>query len=244
LLTYLVYHFVPDIAEEQKQLLLGSNEDLYEASFLNYGEGSFADQMLQRATDWLQLVWNLAYAPFLFLPIFLLGAYAWTSGMIRRILDDAIYMWTTMMVSLMVGVAFTALKEYCRSMRYLGQYSLYDVGLQLAGFVGDIGLATFYATLLLMFARQPWLLRPLQLFQWAGRMSLTHYVFQSIVCGLLFYNIGLGWYGKVELWLLMLLVMAIFVLQMMVSRWWFWQFRYGPLEWVWRKGTYGRSFNK
>ena len=39
-----------------------------------------------------------------------------------------------------------------------------------------------------------------------------------------------------------LTAIAVFVLQIVVCKWWFRRFRFGPLEWVWRMLTYGRYF--
>ena len=59
------------------------------------------------------------------------------------------------------------------------------------------GTAVVYACVLLLIWQQPrgeHLLRPLAA---AGRMALTTYLTQSVVCTLLFYGYGLGWYGTV-----------------------------------------------
>src|SRR4051812_21079557 len=59
------------------------------------------------------------------------------------------------------------------------------------------GTAVAYACILLLIWQRPRgerLLRPLAA---TGRMALTTYLTQSIVCTLLFYSYGLGWYGSV-----------------------------------------------
>ena len=35
------------------------------------------------------------------------------------------------------------------------------------------------------------------------------------------------------------LSLAIFVMQLAMSRWWLARFNYGPMEWLWRWWTYG-----
>ena len=37
-----------------------------------------------------------------------------------------------------------------------------------------------------------------------------------------------------------LVVVAVFALQVVASRWWLARFRYGPMEWLWRAATYLR----
>ncbi|AKS41254.1 DUF418 domain-containing protein [Wenzhouxiangella marina] len=72
-----------------------------------------------------------------------------------------------------------------------------------------------------------------------GRMALTNYLMQSILAGLIFYGYGLGYYGQVGFAGATLMVVPIFLLQIPLSHWWLGRYRYGPMEWVWRKLTYG-----
>jgi uncharacterized protein len=72
-------------------------------------------------------------------------------------------------------------------------------------------------------------------------MALTTYLTQSIVCTLLFYSYGLGWYGSVGFTGMFLITLILFACQMAASTWWLARFRYGPAEWLWRTLTYGRA---
>jgi uncharacterized protein len=72
-------------------------------------------------------------------------------------------------------------------------------------------------------------------------MALTTYLTQSIVCTLLFYGYGLGWYGGVPFTGMFLLTLILYACQMAGSMWWLARFRYGPAEWVWRTFTYGHA---
>jgi len=73
-----------------------------------------------------------------------------------------------------------------------------------------------------------------------GRMALSNYLFQSLVYVTLFYRYGLGLEGTVGPALLTVLSIFIFVLQILLSRWWLTRFRFGPMEWLWRTLTYGK----
>jgi len=72
-----------------------------------------------------------------------------------------------------------------------------------------------------------------------GRMALTNYLSQSIVCGLIFYAFGLGLYGRFAGYYLYLVVLLVWGLELAGSSWWLRHFRIGPFEWVWRSITYG-----
>ena len=72
----------------------------------------------------------------------------------------------------------------------------------------------------------------------AGRMALTNYLLQSLVGTLLFYGYGLGLWGDVSRAGQTLIVVVVFSLQVVASRWWLERFRFGPVEWLWRAFTY------
>jgi uncharacterized protein len=69
-------------------------------------------------------------------------------------------------------------------------------------------------------------------------MALTNYLFQSIVCTLIFYGYGLGLFGKVGPALGIGFTGVIYLIQIPISHWWMKRFRYGPAEWLWRSLTY------
>ena len=75
----------------------------------------------------------------------------------------------------------------------------------------------------------------------AGRMALTHYLAQSLIATTLFFSYGLGWYGRINTWQAVALMIAVYGLQIGVSTWWFRRFTYGPLEALVRRFSYGRS---
>jgi len=73
----------------------------------------------------------------------------------------------------------------------------------------------------------------------AGRTVLTTYVSQTLIGISLFYGIGLRIGDKLSFVQMTLAAAAIFALQCFASRTWLRSFRFGPLEWLWRRATYG-----
>ena len=71
-------------------------------------------------------------------------------------------------------------------------------------------------------------------------MALTNYLMQSVICTLVFYGHGLGLFGRVPRTSQLAIVGALWALQLTVSPLWLRQFRFGPLEWLWRSLTYWR----
>ena len=72
-----------------------------------------------------------------------------------------------------------------------------------------------------------------------GRMGLTNYETQNVVGAILFSSWGLGsFFGGLGITELFFLGLIIYVIQIIASKQWLKHFLYGPLEWLWRSGTY------
>ena len=69
-------------------------------------------------------------------------------------------------------------------------------------------------------------------------MAFSNYILQTLVCTTLFYGHGFGLFASLERTAQMLIVLAVWVLQLVVSPVWMRHFRYGPLEWLWRSLVY------
>ncbi len=73
-----------------------------------------------------------------------------------------------------------------------------------------------------------------------GQMAFTNYLMQSFICGLIFYGVGFGMFGKLQRYEIYYVVAAIWIIQIIYSNIWLRYFRFGPLEWCWRSLTYGK----
>ena len=71
-----------------------------------------------------------------------------------------------------------------------------------------------------------------------GRTALTNYFFQSVIGTFIFFGWGLGYIGHLSNRTTFILAFIIIIGQAIFSSWWLKRFKYGPLEWLWRTGTY------
>ncbi len=71
-----------------------------------------------------------------------------------------------------------------------------------------------------------------------GRMALSNYLLQTVICTTIFYGHGLGLFGSVERPGQIAIVLAVLALQLVLSPIWLGFFRFGPVEWLWRAATY------
>lgn len=205
-----------------------------------YGsEGSFAAATAQRADDVAQL---LTYIPFwapAILGMFLIGAWFWRSGVIAEPERHSEVFRRLRFRGFALGLPLVAL-----SFRLLPTVDLYrmdytsaSAGLTMA--LGNLALCLAYASTLVLALQHPrWKNRVAWLAP-AGRMALSNYLIQSLICVGIFYGYGLGYFEQLSRAWQIPFVLAVFGLQVLYSRWWLARFRFGPAEWLWRAATYG-----
>ena len=75
----------------------------------------------------------------------------------------------------------------------------------------------------------------------AGRLGLTNYLMQTVICILLFYPFGLKLTGKLTLLQSLLLAVLIFIVQVIYSNIWLRYYHTGPMEAMWRRLTYRKQ---
>ncbi|WP_127500746.1 DUF418 domain-containing protein [Actinoplanes solisilvae] len=91
--------------------------------------------------------------------------------------------------------------------------------------------AAYAASLLRLFSRRA---RLAALVAPAGRMALTNYLGQSLLCVLVFTGVGLGLAGRTSPAATVLIALLIYATQLAYSAWWLRRFRQGPAEWLLR----------
>lgn len=114
---------------------------------------------------------------------------------------------------------------------------IYKIGLPF-NYVGSIAVALGHVGLVMLISKSGWLNALMARLAAVGRMALTNYLMQSILCTTFFYGYGLGFYGHLERATQFLVVFAVWILQLIYSPIWLKHFRFGPAEWLWRSLTY------
>ena len=104
-------------------------------------------------------------------------------------------------------------------------------------FSGPLLALGYMSTLVLLLQKDTWRHRLAPLAS-MGRMSLTIYLMQTLICTIIFYHYGLGLYGQVGPAAGLILTVVIYALQIPFSLWWLTRFRFRPTEWLWRSLTY------
>jgi len=103
---------------------------------------------------------------------------------------------------------------------------------------GSLLMALGYCGVVLLATRSRRLKSITKIISAVGRMALTNYLTQTLICTSLFYGHGLGLYGQVERSGQILIVIGIWALQLTISPLWLRYYHFGPVEWLWRSLTY------
>lgn len=104
-------------------------------------------------------------------------------------------------------------------------------------YLGNLPACLGYVSVLVLMFNSAGALAKVKVLAPYGRMALTNYLSQSIICSAVFYSYGLGYYGMQRAHQVVF-VLIVVILQLMFSHWWLSKFRYGPMEWLWRAVTY------
>ncbi|WP_099364000.1 DUF418 domain-containing protein [Fredinandcohnia onubensis] len=205
----------------QKEYDAYSNGDYWEAlEFRNSGEDPYG------FPGYVYII-MLILMPLVICPIFLLGMYAAKSGWFTfPEKEKRKYIWFAWFC-LPMGLGLKSLPYLFPE--HIWTESIYTIGAPLLS-VGYIFLFAYFYT------KGESII--LTLFENVGRLSMTNYLAQSIICTLIFYGYGLGLFGKMGVLNGILLTIVIYLFQVILSHFYLKIWKMGPFEKIMRIGTY------
>jgi uncharacterized protein len=196
-----------------------------------YQNGSFAEVTHHRVTEWYKN--NNLFGLFLYLitilPLFMVGAGAAKLRLFENVRDKRRKLAAAAAVLATLGLLIKAI-PYMYGKTLMTDYAQ-DV-------FGGAMVAMAYALIIALISELKRFDRLFYPLEAAGRISISNYLFQSIVSTLIFYSYGLGYYGELSIFSGTMLALGVYVVQLGLSSWWVKRFYYGPVEWLWRSGTY------
>ena len=214
---------------------------------LAYGHGSFWAAAHEHAREVLHFYdnrWSLWGTASFYVQMtttmligFLVGRNGWVQRIPELMPQVRRLQWWALGIGLTCALVFGVVGMYTRAPGPSPLKILVGISYVLA----RLGLMLFYVLSIVRLA---------QLLRWqrrfapmaaAGRMPLTNYLMQTLLCTALFYGWGFGLWGQIGPAAELLLAPAIFFgVQVPLSLWWLRHFETGPLESLWRLLTYGR----
>lgn len=204
-----------------------------------YAHGSVTQILAQNWVEWKHwALGTLGGAYFLFL--FLLGMWVWRSGLVQHLAEYRTLLKRVCMWCLPLGIALNLYTTITFAMVPQDRFSYWAIPAGILSLPSAHLLSAGYASgLALIFISGRY--RPfLTKFAAVGRMALTNYLMQSVVCTLFFYSYTTGLYGRVGPAWGLVPTFVLFGAQIAMSNWWLARYRFGPMEWLWRGLTYGK----
>jgi uncharacterized protein len=180
--------------------------------------------------------------------VFLFGLWVWRAGIIRDLASQTTASRTELLRrcqihGLWVGLVFNAATVAVTEIFHPNPMMPSMSGL-VANVTGAIGVpagSLFYASTLALLWQRPVWRRRLSPFGAVGRTALTNYLLQSVVCTTLYYSWGGALYGTVSPLAGLAITLPIYAAQVVLSMLYMKRFQTGPMEWLWRRLTYGRA---
>ncbi|MEB7779026.1 DUF418 domain-containing protein [Mammaliicoccus fleurettii] len=172
---------------------------------------------------------TILVGPFSILPIMLFGIYAHQINWLNKIRNHKNLYTVIGLVIFILGLAIKMIQIVLE-----GSMTSQLISQLLGGPIVALSYIIFFV-LLCEDATARKVLNPLQ---YIGKLSLTTYLTQSIICIFIFYGIGLNYYGKLPVLTIYTIAIVIYLVQLLLSYLYLKKFKQGPLEKLWRKVTY------
>ncbi len=232
----------PELAAQWEAEMRGQADmaGMIQAQREAYGSGSYAQATIQRLKDFGVTLTSLVMMGPMVLSMFLFGTWLVKSGAMAAPQQSPTLFRRLRWVALPIGLALVLASFALQPNIDPGDINL---TMSAAFSLGMLGSA------LMCFGYLGWIVRGTQaastsrVLSWlapAGRMALTNYLMQSVVCTLVFYGYGMGYFEQLSRAWQVPFVLVLFTALVLFSRWWLQRFRFGPMEWLWRSLTYLR----
>jgi uncharacterized protein len=204
---------------------------------INQYQGRWADQMRHRVPaarelhTWYfvtRLFWQMSGLMLIGMALFRLGVLSATrSRVFYRALGAFGFGGGVLLIALEIWRSFATRWD-------LLDYMLLSQELR---YWGNFLVALGWVALAMLLCQHGWRLGPVAA---VGRMALTNYLLQTLICTTVFYGHGLGLFGQIDRAGQFAIVLGIWAFQLLASSAWLGYFALGPLEWVLRWLIYGR----
>lgn len=126
---------------------------------------------------------------------------------------------------------------------FSGGFSILETSfgaLYLLKMYGGIAIALGHVAVVMLICRAGIFFEARRRLAAVGRMALSVYLADSIVCTTLFYGYGAGLFGAVHFPGLAAIVASLWAVQLAVCPYWMDRYQFGPAEWLWRSLAYGK----
>ncbi len=205
-----------------------------------YSNGTYVEIFNLRMNEYLAFrnINLIYYAPKV-LSLFFLGYLFYKHKLLERINSSQINFFFLFLILFSIGLLLNIFTDNIVSSLANSDTNPFSTAIYMGVFeVANVFLGFSYIILVLLLSKVLILKKILNPLKYVGRMALTNYLMQTVIFTTIMYSYGFGMFGSYEPWQLVILAVVVFVVRIMASSIWLRYFRFGPLEWIWRKFTY------
>jgi uncharacterized protein len=203
-----------------------------------YAHGTIQKILAQNWVEWKRELPTEGFAIYA-AALFLLGMWVWRAGIVQRLEEYRSTLKRVCAWCLPAGLILCIPLAIVRAMVPPGRVSLWSLAANVLWYLFSHILAAGYVSgLALIFLHADWR-RTMLPFAAVGRMALTNYLAQSLLCTLFFYRYTFGLYGRIGPAVGLAPTVVLYGVQVWFSNWWLKRYQYGPMEWLWRGMSYG-----
>jgi uncharacterized protein len=224
--------YMPEEAREELMLMFWPTQQMVSQELAAY-RGGWIEQMSHRVPT------SAEYQTI----SFIMYTFWWTSGMM--LIGMAMFRWGILaataswrVYALMLLAGAAGLGAIVLGVLRGGRLQADWLNMGDYNYWASLLVALGWIALVMLVCRRGWLITAQRLLADVGRMALTNYLLQTVICTTIFYGHGFGLFGRVERTGQVAIVVAVWIVLLICSRLWMSRFAYGPAEWAWRAATY------
>ncbi|MDL5022038.1 DUF418 domain-containing protein [Bacillus velezensis] len=214
------------------------NPNFSEFTLFSHTSLTYMESISTRWTDMVTMAagsFSMIYSMFL---MFLLGVYFVKMEFFKD-MEAKKFIWKRIWIISTIAFLITQ-SSILLDMFNLSENMLWkDISSVLGQNGGLTGSMFYMSTFAMLFLYVPQLRGLMMIFTKVGRMSLTCYLLHSIIGTVLFLRYGFGLADHIQSAGTFMFSLAVYFVLMSFSTLWLKRFKYGPMELIWRKLTYG-----
>jgi uncharacterized membrane protein YeiB len=222
-------------AEREKQLAEYKEDN--DKELKAFASGSYWDTVRLSASRFPEkAASDFAFAAIL-IGMFLLGAWFVRSGVMADTAAHLPFFRKLAVYGLPIGIGLGLVSSLIAMSHTPGDR--YDGALIARGLstIGNLPACLGYVGMVVLMLHSGTVFSRVRVLAPLGRMALTNYLAQSLICAIYFFGYALGHWGMPRAQQV-LFALVVYAAQIAISHWWLARFRYGPMEWLWRSFTY------
>lgn len=222
----------------QKEKRLKERDERISHEIQTLSKGPYKDAVLMRAAEFPDKAAGDAGFAAVLIGMFLLGSWFVRSGIMENTGQHLDFFRKLAYIGLPLGIGIGIAAGAMFTVSHIPgdehDGSQIAQGLMM---LGNLPACLGYVGLVVLMLHSNTVFSKIRVLAPVGRMALTNYLTQTLVCTLYFYGYGLGHWGMPRAQQF-LFVAVVYAAQVVFSHWWLARFRYGPMEWLWRGFTY------